>query len=180
MAKLTLEIGKELFSRGTDRVRVLKSEKKTIGNFCPSGCGYSTSRPTTGTAAKKAAKINGVMATIDKIFIDKNINAVASEDAAYTEFVSNGTQYKASFDGKDLSYSDSVPNDYMVLAPVVMYAISDASEYTEFKDRFKAAVEEFNSSKNGELTVTTIAGLCDSFYYEVAKDMQEISVFDEE
>lgn len=174
-----MNMAKVLFACGNPEVRCIKSEKRKILSMFPSGLGkHSASTP--ASATKKPIKTNGLMVTMDKLFIDGSVNSVASEDTCYTEFVSDGNRYAATFDGQDLSFVDDIPNGYSVLAPIVMYAASDASPYPEFKERFAEAVEEFVSSKNQELSLTTAASLCDSFYYEVVKDMQDIKVYDKD
>lgn len=171
-----LNLGTALFAGGKKVIRSLGSEKKEICTVGPAGVGYSTHRP---ASVKKAAKFNGIMDIIDHILIDKDINAIASDDTVYTEYMYDGVKYKATFDGKDISYADSVPSGYGILAPVVMYALSDASDTEEFKDRFQEAVKEYEDTS--VLKMSTALKLCDSFYYEVAcKLVQTAKVFEED
>jgi hypothetical protein len=162
------EILKFPFGYGKSNVRSASDPTKETGNSLAAGIGYSKYRD---SSAKRAAKISGVTTVIDALLIDKNCNALEGNKDAnniYCEFTWDKKKYHCTFDGKDISYVDEhAPEGYGNLFPIVFWALSDVSDVEEFKERFTAAVEEFDA--DGSLSTKSIAGLCDSFYYEVLK-----------
>lgn len=155
--------------------------KGTVSKAGPSGLGMSSHRP---ASAKTSAKYSGVAKILDMIIVDKKLNALESETfddpVAYCEFgrSASGEPYYAFFTQDSISYNGKdLPTGYEALAPVVTFALSNASdnaETSELKEIFKKIVADYNSK--GVAEISDVLKFCDSFYYGFAVNHAKIDI----
>lgn len=150
-----------------ENIKLLGKNEKMTGKAGPAGIGRSKSRP---ASMKGNAKFNAAARVLDMLIIDKSINALefdaTREAMIYTEFTMDGKKFHASFDEKcEASFAGTEnPSNLGALVPVVMYALSSASNAEETKSYFQTIVKEYNTQ--GAADIASVLGFCDSFYYE--------------
>lgn len=184
MSKINLNLTETLF--GAKETIAILSGSYATNKIGPAGIGFSKHRP---ASAKTAAKFNGAARVLDKLLIDKKINALENDTnepyIAYSEFTDGGEYFQAfvtTEDGEDalaVSYESKSATGYAALVPMVMYAISNAcemEEVKELKECFHKIVEQVNSK--GSADIQDVLKFCDSFYYGFTLHCPDIKVFE--
>lgn len=166
-------------------IRVLGASSKNTNTVGPAGLGRYTARP---TSAKGNSKFSGAAYVLDRIILDKAVNALEFDPSSrcnmvYVEFTgADGTLYQATYeDNNEISYANTeAATGYDALIPLVMFALSGNSNATETKERFQKVLKEFNSE--GAATVDSVLGFCDCFYYEFLykNKIEEVTVYDDD
>jgi len=119
----------------------------------------SLQRPAEKTSA---ARYSTVGLILDKIFIENSIIAYESDEAIYTKFTHGGVTYEACYDGGSITWIGSVPNDYMVLVPMVVFSLSEGNSRSDCSDELKCY---FRNIKEGSNLKEVVLLFCDAFYY---------------
>ena len=120
---------------------------------------WSNLRP---AEAKRAAQYNSVALILDKIFLDNEVIAYENDETVYTRFNHKGFTYEACYDGVETSWVGEAPNDYTLLIPLVIYALSEANSREESSTELRS---NFQNIKDKSNLKEEILLFCDSFYY---------------
>lgn len=152
-----------MFKRTTDllyrvtQTEIKLSETKT-GVSGAAGI-KSMQRP---TGMNNPARYSSVGLILDKIFIEKSVIAYENDEAIYTKFTHNGTTYEGCYDGGDIKWVGTTPNDYTILIPLVVFALSEGNCRADSADELKGY---FRNIKDGSNVKEAVLLFCDTFYY---------------
>lgn len=181
MATITMNFGETLYGAKTP-IKVLGKAGKMTNQVGPAGLGHCKARPAT---ARTNAKFSGAAYVLDKIIVDKCVNALEFDptrsELVYTEFTIDGKLYQATYDEKnEASYVGDIPEGYARLIPMVIFALNSESKAVETKEAFSTVVKEYNT--DGVASVNAVLTFCDAFYYEFlyANKIEEASLFDDD
>lgn len=131
---------------------------KNTGNVGPAGI-KSDFRPERATGA---AKYSTVGLALDKIFIDKEVDAYENSEHVFVTFLSNGTRYACFCNGIQNEWVGEAPvSSASLLLPIVVYTLSDGY-YGYNKDEL---IKCFKKIKENENVEEEVLKFCDSFYY---------------
>lgn len=178
---ITMNFGDTLYGEKT-AIKILGKAGKMTNSIGPAGLGHSKARPST---ARTNAKYSGAAYVLDKIIVDKCVNALefdpTRQELIYTEFTIDGKLYQATYDDKnEVSYAGDIPEGYARLIPAVIFALGSESKATETKEYFQTIVKEYNTE--GVASLNAVLGFCDSFYYEFLYNnkIEEATLFEDD
>lgn len=168
------------------RIRCLGSVEKYTNSVGTAGLGYCKARPSSFT---RNAKFSGAAYVLDKILIDKVINALELNDeksgsliyGEYTDSAANVYKFTAEDSKNEISFDGTtIPTNYDLLVPVVLLALHSDMKTPELKENFIKCAKEYKDT--GECTMQSVLSFCDAFYWEFIQGnkMEEFTVFDDD
>lgn len=138
---------------------VVANNHKTYSKF--SGAGRST-----------PAKLNGICHFLDKVFVEKSLAVRQMMDGVYVEFGVGKDKCHAWCSGDAIQYiKGEMPKGlYDRIIPFIVYNMMGdrTPQQEEFVDAWLEIVNQINGS--GVADIISVAKMCDSFYYGIAKD----------
>lgn len=173
---MTFNLAEKLFSYKKQKILVSGSAEKHTHEAGPMGIGFSKARG----SVKAPAKFNGAAIFLDKLLINKSINALSSNELIYGEYIdaTDSKVYRFTCENNKISYENERLHGFEAIIPLVLYGLRNGSLLDELTDVFKDIVASYDKTSVAE--VKDILLFCDAFYYGIAKKMPDVEVYENE